>query len=417
MFIELHAGHSTHQQDTPDTTPDADELSSLNFYASFNRWMNRQWKRHLSLAERSVLDYVFDRTIGWGKEWEAISLRHLQSGFKHELAHCASKGTGLSVQACVSGLRALCASGLLRKKEGQGRAASQYAINFNWTPDNDTPTYTQAMLKLPKSKTTSAASALPSRAHPSTELRYKREKEELNEQKLATQAGKPGATKFDTIVAEIKSHSEKRAAKAKASNRFTVLSLEAIYQHEWTSAFPDTPPVTWKKHEGHALKQWGTRFQGSTRTSFSEMFAWCVSRWRQIMAHEFKTFKGAPAFPAVGFMVKFSDRFQAAYARRAELERRAALTERDTAIASAMDKGMDQDAAERHADERLGLQGQKDAITRERRRLLAQQMAAPRIPIPIPAAPGRVAIDCKTKTPLSAMMSDSEYQPYEEAAQ
>ena len=435
MFIDLNidfplavAAQNDHEPKPKFQPFTADELASLSFYASFNRWMTRQWKRHLSFSESSLLDFIFDRTVGWGKEWESISLRHMQDGFDHDLAHCASKGTGLSTQACVNGLRRLCALGVLRKLEGQGRAATKYAVNFDWTPDCNTPTYQQAMLKIPKRLQQEGGqtprSTLPSRAHPSTKLRYKREKGEEIEGELATQAGKPSdvplPSRLASIVSEVKRQGEQRAEKAKADSRFSVQSLQAIFQNEWSSAFPETPVVAWKQHEGFALKQWGARYQASTKASFSELFAWCVSRWRQVMAHDFKTFKNAPAFPAVGFMVKFSERFQDAYARRAELERRASMTERDTAIARARDKGMDEEAAERHADERLGLQEQKDAITRERRRLLAQQLAVPRVIVaPVVAGVGAarvvVANDFKHKPSLSAMIGrgGDDFQPYE----
>lgn len=451
MFLDLGIDSALHFQRTP-TTPDTnqdepqtqaspDELGSPLFYVAFNRWMTRQWKPGMTYAERAILDFVFDRTVGWGKEWEAMPLRHMAEGFGQDGPQAwASNGTGISRAALIPALARLLDKGVIRKQEGSGRAADKFAINFNWTPDTDTPTFRQAMLRLPKDakkqqpqtprfapdEGRSGQPTLPMR---STRLTRNRDTNKESNQESATQtgeapAGLPGisASRFAGIVAEVKKQGEQRAEKAKASSRFTVQGLQAIFNSEWSAAFPETPVVAWKQHEGFALKQWGARYQSSTRLPFAELFSWCVSRWRQIMAHQFRTFKAAPDFPAVGFMVKFADRFQDAYARRAELERRASMTERETAIERAKDKGMDEDTAERHADERLGLSEQREALKKERRRLLAQQLAVPRLVQPPPmqgAGASRVRVENNfktTKPALSDMLRNGtqEFPPYEQ---
>ena len=422
MFLDTGNHHAISYATEPSEPLDSKEIASLQFYASFNRWMTRQWKRHLSLAESVVLDFVFDRTVGWGKEWEAISIRHAMDGYAHDQPHCASTGTGLSTQAVVNALRSLCDKGTLRREEGSGRCATRFAINFHWTPASSITTFKTAMLRLPKNHDAAqqgkARSALPSRVMRSTALIDKRENKEEGEEKLSTRAADsalvPATSRFLSIVEDVRAEGAERAARAKASTRFSAPSLLSIYHNEWSIAFSGTTPTAWKKYEEHALVKWGAQYQTASSRPFAELFAWCVARWRTIMALDFKTFKNTPAFPAVGFMVKFSSRFEDAYLRKHELDTRSAMTERDAIKAAAMDKGLSPEAAERQADEKLGIVEQKRALTRERQRLLAQQQqAGPRVIV----IREKVANDCKpTKPQLSDLLAESndEFPPYEQ---
>src|SRR6266436_8429372 len=80
------------------------DLRNIFFYRDFHRYMSRYWKCHCSAAAYSVLDMIFDRTIGWGKLWEWISLHQFEQGVWNE-RRVFSDGTRLSKRTVQRALK------------------------------------------------------------------------------------------------------------------------------------------------------------------------------------------------------------------------------------------------------------------------------------------------------------------------
>ena len=79
---------------------------------------------------------------------------------------------------------------------------------------------------------------------------------------------------------------------------------------------------------------------------------WVVANWKKVMAAKFAWMRAdKPMYPAVRFMVKFKDEFQAAYADRETVEKLATMTTRDRIVAKRVAAGMDEEAAERDVEE------------------------------------------------------------------
>lgn len=237
---------------------------------------------------------------------------------------------------------------------------------------------------------------------------------------LASQAG-GSKDRFDSIVKEIVDSGRAKAAKLAASQKQSPSSLELGWRRAWASAFPGIPPIAWKQREGFAVLSWCRRYSKnnpSLTATFPVLLAWVVQRWPLIMREQFRTMRGAPEFPTPGFAVKFSDRFEATFLKRAEIEKRASMTSRDEAVAKARGAGMSEEAAEREADERLGLAEQKEALSRERRRLAVQQAAVPLLS-PLMVMGGRPSLKstAKPKVTLAALMEQAgdDFNPYEAA--
>jgi DNA replication protein DnaD len=101
-----------------------------------------------------------------------------------------------------------------------------------------------------------------------------------------------------------------------------------------------------------------------------------IERWHTIREAQFAWMKASsPSVPSIRFLVKFSDRFEQAWAGRQSLERMAGLSTRDREIEMRIRKGTDRSTAEREVDERLGLLKAKQDAEAAANQLKRQQAA------------------------------------------
>jgi hypothetical protein len=107
-------------------------LKNPIFYRDLHRYMSRYWKPHIKASEYAVLDFVFDRTIGWGKLWEIISLRHFATGVWNE-TKVFTDGTGLGKRTIQRALNRLVELGMVRKQGEKGERC-WYSLNLLWEP-------------------------------------------------------------------------------------------------------------------------------------------------------------------------------------------------------------------------------------------------------------------------------------------
>ena len=108
------------------------DLKNPLFYRDLHRYLSRYWKPHATPSEYAVLDFIFDRTIGWGKHWEIISLRHFVHGVWNE-KKVYSDGTHLGVRTVQRALNGLLKKGMIRKECERGERC-WYSLNLLWEP-------------------------------------------------------------------------------------------------------------------------------------------------------------------------------------------------------------------------------------------------------------------------------------------
>lgn len=113
--------------------PTKEDFRSLVFYRDFHRFISRYWKRHMTSAEYSVLDMIFDRTVGWGKLFEYISLNQFVNGVWNEKS-VYSDGTGIPKRTVQRTLNRLLEKGLIVQKKWKTGMTTQYAVNLFWKP-------------------------------------------------------------------------------------------------------------------------------------------------------------------------------------------------------------------------------------------------------------------------------------------
>lgn len=109
-----------------------EDWSDVVFYRDFHRCMARHWKCHMSASEYVVLDALFDRTIGWGKLWEYVSLRHFVHGVQNdERSH--TDGSSLGKRTVERSLQSLQHKRVIFRRGFKGETL-RCAINLLWVP-------------------------------------------------------------------------------------------------------------------------------------------------------------------------------------------------------------------------------------------------------------------------------------------
>lgn len=108
-------------------------ISSPVFYRDCSRTIDRIWIRYLHPAEIVVVRFIFDRTIGWGKEWERIPMRHFTEGVFDKEGNFFGR-TSLSESTVRRTLVSLEMRGSIRALRYKDRAAF-YTLNFKWEPE------------------------------------------------------------------------------------------------------------------------------------------------------------------------------------------------------------------------------------------------------------------------------------------
>jgi hypothetical protein len=108
------------------------DLDSVLFFRDLHRYISRYWKAHLTPAEFSIVDMVLDRTFGWGKLWEYISLNQFVHGVSSR-GKAFSNGTGMSKRTVQRAVRSLQVSQAIFSKKTKGDQ-SRFALNLLWEP-------------------------------------------------------------------------------------------------------------------------------------------------------------------------------------------------------------------------------------------------------------------------------------------
>ena len=138
--------------------------------------MTRSWFPYCSHPERLCLIFVFDRTLGWAKQWERITPGQLADGIKNRegawLAVGVFPGNRRKARAA---LRLLTERGALKarlRKDG----TFDYRINTNWTPTSGVPQTPPKAVNIPKRLQAKTPETGPNPDQPSEAVRSKRNK-------------------------------------------------------------------------------------------------------------------------------------------------------------------------------------------------------------------------------------------------
>lgn len=105
--------------------------TELEDYVEFSQMFDRHFMARVKPSEYMVLRFILDRTLGWNKVIERVSLKQMMGGNRVKKDNCEGTfhGTGLSRRCLIDTTETLVADGILAR-ERMGTGAFRYAIHL-----------------------------------------------------------------------------------------------------------------------------------------------------------------------------------------------------------------------------------------------------------------------------------------------
>jgi hypothetical protein len=383
-----------------DDWPNDRSLKDVAEQAAWVRTKFRVWRNHLTSSEYMVLDYIFDRTVMWGKTWEAITKEQLCKGHWSEGYGRITHGLPLSENTIDKAMRSLIAKGVIRWAHWKRLRA--YAINLDFTRStNNTAADNTAMIPTPKRLTNAPApskaaeppqsrplfkAGTPPKQTPPNSFAISREQAKAYNQPAPDgAAGENSATlqtmqkKADTLLAlQQKASALSLASAARRTARAGTMKPAALLQ-VWQAACKKAMPRELHHSATVAdcavLQKYCRRLFNKDGAQAVVYIEWIVTRWKFLMEEKFGWMTKAPppALPSIKFLVAQKDKFEEAWLARQEIDRRAALSYREQQILRRTDKGVHRKKAEEEVDRITGIWSATDKLAKESARNEASQ--------------------------------------------
>ena len=106
------------------------KLSDPVFYRDWHELVIRNWAAELTGNELSVVFFVLDRTLGWGKEWEVITYPQLTDGVKSRDGKIICRGLKMGAATARRVMVSLVEKGVILREEICG--GYKYSLNYEW---------------------------------------------------------------------------------------------------------------------------------------------------------------------------------------------------------------------------------------------------------------------------------------------
>ena len=100
-------------------------------------WLKRKARQNFTASEYMLIDFIFDRTITWGKAWETITLHHFTTGSLEDgNGNQAFCGTGLSERCIRDTLKSAERKGIVVRRDAKRLGGYvEYALRIPCLPD------------------------------------------------------------------------------------------------------------------------------------------------------------------------------------------------------------------------------------------------------------------------------------------
>lgn len=339
------------------------------------RQILRVWAHSLSALEFRAVLFVYDRTLGWGKEWEVITGKQAAKGVRKGSASYAahiSKNRSRS----MSCLATLVKGGFLRsKKQGQARA---YALNLEHMKKGGKPA--------PISSQPPAPDSSHAPAPVSSHKEYPKERvpkgQEERPQAVALREGgehseeepnppsqaQEDAARMKSTVLRVKARSQERQRADAAEGKFARCAnsgfvpyraaLPAVWRLKTKQHFPDFAVSPMSKLSLTIFHQYALNWTKARESGeFMEYLEWVFANWRALGAGVFGWMQDFPNTPSVRILTnaKLRTYIEEAYVEREQLARWRKMSEVERNVEHLVHKrGMDRDKATEIVRKRLG---------------------------------------------------------------
>jgi hypothetical protein len=375
--------------------PDYREL-----YETLSKKIDREWSSRLKPATQSVLRFILDRTVGEGQQAALVQVAHFDKGIvlgdallrsgcgvstrvaRRSLSTLEKMGAirrrvhrdgwiiALQLEAGEGGLMALAVS---KKRLEQGGQKGQASPCVFGRADNVCNTKGLLLSKRTTSDQDRKAGR-PKRAG-------------LKPDEIAPTPDT--SARMDMVMDEAMARANEVRARKLAQARKKLGPIGTRATALWTRLCLHVHGTACreKKKDMAVLASHARHFKGE---DFMDMLEWSLRNWAAIMSARFAWMDAdaIPELPSVSLFVRFSDKFQQGYRDRDRLTREAGMTDREREIARCLRKGMTQEAAERTADEKLGLATERQKLEQAKKDIQRERAALAMTPIMrMPALP------------------------------
>jgi hypothetical protein len=348
--------------------------------------LHREWRDHLTVAERDFLGWFLDNTVCWGRTTLRVTVRQMAEGTHWLRSSCIPERTLWRI------VKALKEKGLLAVKSL--RNVTEFAINLFWTPEDP-------MLRIPKrlqgQETADAeganvaetpanlADAVRQIGSPYIEEVRKEEAENraasrrsdlapppalpLVRQRTRPVPAEPAApARPETAREAIQTALDRSKAKtaARLEGKAKPITTATVWRHAWEATY-DVPMKMLGQREMGMLSTLRKRVeQGGVK--WNEFLHWAVAEWRETMAEKFDwmTRSGPPSYPAASFLVRFVDHFLDGYAVHLDRERTAAASPEVAEYRKLRASGMRHDDILIEIGKRQAASSGRDELAKER---------------------------------------------------
>lgn len=315
--------------------------------------VSRMWKKFLSAYEFTVLDTIFDRTTGWGKEKESIPVRHFLEGFSKGNKFVCT-GSSMSEKSVKRVLKSLEDNGYITVERNNGtRKPNKYSINFSFIPEGflmlrprkeDLNPVQNDELKGLADPTNDELKGL---TDPTKEVEdfKKEEASSANAQDEALSTPRERAQK-----ALNQSLTKKRKSRVTRSRKNTPDGWETVWRDEYKKCYPGSKIPKWRGKEYGIMKNIHKRLNDDfvkSGDNFNDFLRFCVRRWLPVLQTkgsgiaEYKPsnrrYSQIPREPSLIYLSPCVDMFTRAFDREGN-SKLANLSDEDKAIAEIMAK-------------------------------------------------------------------------------
>jgi hypothetical protein len=324
-------------------------------YRQWSRFLDRAWNQALPAQEFAVARFIFDRTAGWGKQWERIPVRHFTrcvvafDGTNHGGIAAASKGT---VRRALDSL--IAKGAVLREDAGR---SFMYSLNYDWKPPMKVP----KRLKGSKVDPSEGSKVDPSRGPKLTPKEEEKVKPSGKGRKRSALADVKGDILDSLDETERRSRAKREAKKKKVvGTKRGVMPAEGAVRRIWEDLHIENhkgkPCAPLSKRALHMIrsycKEWNRR--NPDHEFLTDYLPWLFRNWSLIRKTSIGWMTDSPEVPQPMFVAnaKMRPHFEEGWGKRIWFDKLRQMSPYDREVAVLMDRGMEKEAAERMATEK-----------------------------------------------------------------
>jgi len=322
-------------ENLPDKKPPVKHNNPIN-QRDWWRYISRNWTRHISPAELSLLAFIFDRTFGWNKAAEQISRKQFRDGVQGHDGRFFHRGTGLSDSTIKRSISSMLNSGIILRYDSESevrQGTPYYEINLSWNPPEmlTTPKRLKTFAKTDEEYHQEGGQNEPPgggqneppggvKMNPlRSNKKGKKEKREEAEGSCEPQATRVGLAEVKEMAQEIQKRKEGKREARKAVRLLNKKDISALWLSTLRAFHPDASSLPLSIRESSALWQkqrlWNDAYPSGD--TFALFLCFVIEHWSSFMVREFGWMKEAPQAPSIWFFLgKFHGRFAEAYGKR-----------------------------------------------------------------------------------------------------